>query len=627
MKRAVLVFLALLFASPAFAQFPNPQFVPDWNNHGRMALVPPYPGDHLKLLRGDGSWAVLGTLNAPAGSSGQIQYNAGGVFGATSLPSSGILKGGPGPAFLNAVAGTDYLAPNGNGSGLIGLLASQIGSVPDGVLKGSSGAFVAATDGADYLSSATGVKGPVSSTSGNIPTFSGTTGRLLQDSGKNLPAGSVVGTSDAQALTFKDLTGTGNTFPILNQNTAGSAAKWTTPRNLAGNSVDGSANVAFANKFIVQGTADAGLSGAQFLGALGTCLLKNTTTTGVLSCGASSTDYAPATSGSSLLKGNGSGGFSNAASGTDYAPATSGSAIQKGNGAGGLSAAVAGTDYVAPGGSAGAIDVTTQAVDNNTTKAASTAFVLGQAASATPIVDGSAAVGTSTRYARADHVHPTDTSRAAVASPTFTGTPAAPTAAVDTNTAQLATAAFVLGQAASATPLAPGTAAVGTSTRYARGDHVHPTDTTRAATSTTVTGTGSITGGGDLSANRTLAYSGDGAWSAYTPTLNWVTVPTTYSSTIKWKSFATKSYDVRINITMTDVTSCSAGNCGPVYFTFPNSVTPTGDSACAFVDNAGVTQNYYAEARTTGIIFIQPANSTWIAGRKYNIKCSGVEVN
>lgn len=66
-------------------------------------------------------------------------------------------------------------------------------------------------------------------------------------------------------------------------NTTGSAAKWTTARNLAGNSVDGSANVAFANLFVVQGTSDSGLSGAQFLGALGTGIVKNTTTTGVLS--------------------------------------------------------------------------------------------------------------------------------------------------------------------------------------------------------------------------------------------------------------------------------------------------------------------------------------------------------
>jgi len=68
-----------------------------------------------------------------------------------------------------------------------------------------------------------------------------------------------------------------------NANTATSAGQWTTARNLAGNSVDGSASVAFANKFIVQGTTDAGLSGAQFLGSLGTGIVKNTTTTGVLS--------------------------------------------------------------------------------------------------------------------------------------------------------------------------------------------------------------------------------------------------------------------------------------------------------------------------------------------------------
>lgn len=64
--------------------------------------------------------------------------------------------------------------------------------------------------------------------------------------------------------------------------------------------------------------------------------------------------------------------------------------------------------------------------------------------------------------------------KAPLASPTLTGTPAAPTASVDTNTTQLSTTAFVLAQAAAATPLVDGTAAVGTSTRYARADHVHP---------------------------------------------------------------------------------------------------------------------------------------------------------
>jgi hypothetical protein len=86
----------------------------------------------------------------------------------------------------------------------------------------------------------------------------------------------------------------------------------------------------------------------------------------------------------------------------------------------------------------------TAAVDTSTTQVATAAFVLGQAASATPLIDGTAAVGTSTRYARGDHVHPTDTTRAPLASPALTGTPTAPTAAFGTSTTQLATTAFVL---------------------------------------------------------------------------------------------------------------------------------------------------------------------------------------
>jgi hypothetical protein len=86
---------------------------------------------------------------------------------------------------------------------------------------------------------------------------------------------------------------------------------------------------------------------------------------------------------------------------------------------------------------------TTAAADTNTTQIATTAFVIGQAGSATPLQDGTAAVGTSLRYARQDHVHGTDTTRAPLASPTFTGVPTAPTATLGTNTTQIATTAFV----------------------------------------------------------------------------------------------------------------------------------------------------------------------------------------
>lgn len=68
---------------------------------------------------------------------------------------------------------------------------------------------------------------------------------------------------------------------------------------------------------------------------------------------------------------------------------------------------------------------------------------------------------------------------APVTSPVFTGTPVGPTAAVNTNTTQLATTAYVIAQAASATPLADTTAgSVGTSTQFARADHTHPASNT-----------------------------------------------------------------------------------------------------------------------------------------------------
>ena len=116
----------------------------------------------------------------------------------------------------------------------------------------------------------------------------------------------------------------------------------------------------------------------------------------------------------------------------------------------------------------------TPAIDANTTQVATTAFVLAQASAVTPAVNGTAAAGSSSRYSRADHVHPIDTSRAPVASPTFTGTPAAPTPAVDTDTTQLATTAYVVGQ------------------NYTK------------QTRTVFAGAG-LTGGGDLSANRSIA--------------------------------------------------------------------------------------------------------------------------
>jgi Chaperone of endosialidase len=79
---------------------------------------------------------------------------------------------------------------------------------------------------------------------------------------------------------------------------------------------------------------------------------------------------------------------------------------------------------------------------------------------------------------------------APVASPTFTGSPITTTPAPGDNSTRVASTAFVTAAIGAlpaqpapsgANPLINGTAAPGSSALYSRGDHVHPTDTTRAA--------------------------------------------------------------------------------------------------------------------------------------------------
>lgn len=64
----------------------------------------------------------------------------------------------------------------------------------------------------------------------------------------------------------------------------------------------------------------------------------------------------------------------------------------------------------------------TKAADDNSTNVATTAWYVGQKAVAVPLINGSAAIGASLKWAASDHVHPTDTTRAPTAGPTFTGT-------------------------------------------------------------------------------------------------------------------------------------------------------------------------------------------------------------
>ena len=145
----------------------------------------------------------------------------------------------------------------------------------------------------------------------------------------------------------------------------------------------------------------------------------------------------------------------------------------------------------------------TATAGTNTTQVATTAFV--GTAVADLVASAPAALNTLNELATAlgndasfsTTVTNSIATKAPIASPTFTGVPLSTTAAADTNTTQIATTAYVVGQASATTPVVNGTAAVGTSLKYARADHVHGTDTTRAPlASPTFTGTVTVAASG-----------------------------------------------------------------------------------------------------------------------------------
>ena len=135
----------------------------------------------------------------------------------------------------------------------------------------------------------------------------------------------------------------------------------------------------------------------------------------------------------------------------------------------------------------------TASAGTNTTQLATTAFATVadnlKANIASPTFTGipaapTASAGTSTtQLATTAFATTADNLKANIASPTFTGVPAAPSAAYGTNTTQIATTAFVLGHGSSTLPSMDGAASIGGSYAYARADHVHPADTSKAALS------------------------------------------------------------------------------------------------------------------------------------------------
>lgn len=146
------------------------------------------------------------------------------------------------------------------------------------------------------------------------------------------------------------------------------------------------------------------------------------------------------------------------------------------------------------------------------------------ASSTTPLMDGTAAVGTETAFARGDHRHPSDTSKQDTISDLATirsGAAAGATAyqlpstgIPDTDLSSDVQASLAkadsamqsndLPKATTTTPKMDGTAAVGSETKWAKGDHVHPTDTSRAADNAVVHNTGNESFSGEKTVIGTL---------------------------------------------------------------------------------------------------------------------------
>ena len=108
----------------------------------------------------------------------------------------------------------------------------------------------------------------------------------------------------------------------------------------------------------------------------------------------------------------------------------------------------------------------------------------GTPSNSNPQMDGVAAPGVQTTYARGDHVHPSDTAKA---DKTYVDSQ-------DTALSTAISASIVL--PAAAAPLMDGTAAVGAATKYAREDHAHPSDTSRQPTNDDLTAIGTLSGTG-----------------------------------------------------------------------------------------------------------------------------------
>lgn len=187
------------------------------NRLGTMGVYePPLPFGLLnQWFRGDKTWQTIdpdGTLAANSDSVIASQkaiktYVNGIVAAQDAMVFKGVIDCSANPNYPAADRGHTYrVSVAGKIGGLFGVNV-EVGDIlmclTDGTPAGTQAAVGASwaiiqanIDGA--------VVGPAGAVAGNVATFNGATGKVIQDSGKGLPAGAIVGTSDAQTLSGKN---------------------------------------------------------------------------------------------------------------------------------------------------------------------------------------------------------------------------------------------------------------------------------------------------------------------------------------------------------------------------------------------------------------------------------------